>query len=360
MPGPSNKNRSRSKLLLGLLPQILLLSFLSFASTEDSEVKNSDGSIKKRCVYVDDGFELKDCGEAPTKSEFAEFLKKQAEDVARLAREFPCGYTYCPRFKRDLEFIYHSIEEHKNEDHLKNTSDDVGNGILNDQHISKEMLEETHLKTNDHHSEASDKSMKGVEKNDDIKPLESLLLLAGPETSQFPISTDSLISRARERFQKVISKFFKGNPKQRESKLSTYEEKDDMKEKSKTQGVDFLWRAEQVDQEMLKHLVTPDSYSLPPEVDQEMLKNLATADRYGLPSQVDQEMLEHLITDDSYSLPRSYNLPEPGLPKPYDRVPDDFQQIESTLIDDALQNLEPKFDQVSMVQFVKIKCVAEL
>ncbi|KAG0151236.1 hypothetical protein CROQUDRAFT_130189 [Cronartium quercuum f. sp. fusiforme G11] len=63
---------------------------------------------KKRCNYVDDGFLLKDCGYAPTKEAFTEFLKTQASEVARLAQEFPCGFTSCPKFKRDLEFHYQS------------------------------------------------------------------------------------------------------------------------------------------------------------------------------------------------------------------------------------------------------------
>ncbi|EGG07369.1 uncharacterized protein MELLADRAFT_62682 [Melampsora larici-populina 98AG31] len=332
MPRSSNNKLSRSKLLLGFIPKILFLSFLSFASTKDSEDKNSVGSIKKRCVFMDDGFELKDCGNAPTQSEFAEFLKRQAKEVARLAREFPCGYTYCPKFKRDLEFIYKSIEKHEDEVRLKSNSGDVSDENLDNRHITKEMLEETHIKTNHQNSEASDVSMKGVHEREPIKPSESLLLMAGPTTLQILISPKHPIYRAPEAFKVPSSKLLGEIPKTKEPK---YEEKaEDRKEKPKTQSADYPWSSDQLDPEILKHLFTPDSYSLPPKIDQEMLKHSVTPDLDNSP-------------------PRIYNLPEPVSARAYNRVPDDFQETSSTSIDDLVQNLEPEFDEI--LRFIRIE-----
>lgn len=301
MPRSSNNKRPRRKLLLGLGPKILLLSFLSFASTEDSSVKNSAGSIKKRCAYVDDGFALKDCGNAPTQSEFADFLKKQAEEVARLAREFPCGYTSCPNFKRDLEFIYHTIEKRKNEDHAEHVSGDMGNGIFNDQHITKGMLEETQSQTNYQSWRGQDGSMKGVDSSHPIKPSESLLLMAGPKNSQIPISPEVPMYKAPEKFQKPNSNLNEEKSKLSKPKVDISEETaEDWEEIAKNQNADYLWRSERSDSKLSK--------------------------------------------SDSNSHPRIYNLPEPISSRFYDRVPDDFQQTSSTSTENSVQDIEPRFD----------------
>ncbi|OAV87973.1 hypothetical protein PTTG_29207 [Puccinia triticina 1-1 BBBD Race 1] len=63
--------------------------------------------IKKRCVFVDDGLQSKDCGKMFTEQEFAAFLAKQAADVAEFAITNPCGLLSCSkRFKRDIDFQY--------------------------------------------------------------------------------------------------------------------------------------------------------------------------------------------------------------------------------------------------------------
>ncbi|EHS64637.1 uncharacterized protein PGTG_20988 [Puccinia graminis f. sp. tritici CRL 75-36-700-3] len=63
--------------------------------------------MKKRCVFVDDGLQSKDCGLMYTEEEFAAFLAKQAADVADFAITNPCGLLSCSKkFKRDLDFQY--------------------------------------------------------------------------------------------------------------------------------------------------------------------------------------------------------------------------------------------------------------
>ncbi|KAI8446437.1 hypothetical protein BY996DRAFT_4595511 [Phakopsora pachyrhizi] len=77
--------------ILLFLPTVLL-----------SEVK-----LKRRCLFVDDNFQTKDCGFAPTVEELAQFFEKQAADLAELAITNPCGLTVCSkRFKRHLDFDY--------------------------------------------------------------------------------------------------------------------------------------------------------------------------------------------------------------------------------------------------------------
>lgn len=85
---------------------VFCLSVLHFFSLIDCFIKNDLKKFHKRCRYVDDGFVSKDCGLAPTLEEFQEFLKKQAIQVAHLAKTNPCGFTICSKFKRDLEFNY--------------------------------------------------------------------------------------------------------------------------------------------------------------------------------------------------------------------------------------------------------------
>ncbi|PLW20597.1 hypothetical protein PCANC_06028 [Puccinia coronata f. sp. avenae] len=56
-----------------------------------------------------DGFITKDCGTMFTEEEFAEFLAKQAADVAEFAKTNPCGLLSCSKkLKRDLDFQHNS------------------------------------------------------------------------------------------------------------------------------------------------------------------------------------------------------------------------------------------------------------
>jgi hypothetical protein len=62
--------------------------------------------LSKRCTFVDDGFVAKDCGNALTADGLTQFFATQASQVAQLQATNPCGFTTCPKMKRDTELTY--------------------------------------------------------------------------------------------------------------------------------------------------------------------------------------------------------------------------------------------------------------
>jgi len=76
---------------------VTIIATLALASLATAETE---------CFQVDIGFATKPCGKAPTTDEFNTFVSTQAAAVADLKARLPCGFTTCPKFKRDTEFSY--------------------------------------------------------------------------------------------------------------------------------------------------------------------------------------------------------------------------------------------------------------